>query len=60
MSESQKPEKYQRFKSQCEVEMRKREEDAAHQKLELEAAQKDLSVFYFRGMHGAGTESKSV
>ena len=40
--------------------MRKREEDAAHQKLELETAQKDLSVFYFRGMHGAGTELERV
>ena len=52
----------QRFKSQCEVEIRKREEDAAQQKLEVEAAQKDLSFssFFVRGMHGAGTESKRV
>ena len=49
VSESQKPEKYQRFKSSCEVEMRRLEEDAAQQKLELEAAQKDLSVFLFLG-----------
>ena len=40
--------------------MRKQAEDAAHQKLELEAAQKDLSNFHFRGMHGAGTELERV
>ena len=60
VSESQKPEKYQRFKSSREVEMRKREEDAAQQKLELEVARKDLhGLFIFsQGMLGAGTGSK--
>ena len=42
--------------------MRKREEDAAEQKLELEVARNDLhGLFIFsQGMLGDGTESKRV
>ena len=43
--------------------MRRLEEDAAHQKLKLEAAQKDLhgvSMHFLWGIHSAGTESKRV
>jgi len=35
-------------KPECQVEIQRLEEDAAQQKLEVEAARKDLSVYFFR------------